>query len=113
MKRTMKHGVCRYCDTRLKSRCEAKSVVDMQKEDGWADPKTPAHYARAELAERGAVAKISVAPSHCESQNCVQRVKKEYHRHCQDLAFPYFDFLQIHQSPKSSWLDSKHGRKSI
>ena len=37
------------------------SVVDMQTAGRWADPKMPAHYARAELAERGAVAKISIA----------------------------------------------------
>ena len=33
------------------------SVVDMQTAGRWADPKKPAHYARAELAERGAVAR--------------------------------------------------------
>ena len=36
------------------------SVVDMQTAGRWADPKMPAHYARAELAERGAVAGISI-----------------------------------------------------
>ena len=34
------------------------SVVDMQTAGRWADPKMPAHYARAELAERGAVARF-------------------------------------------------------
>ena len=34
------------------------SVVDMQTAGRWADPKMPAHYAKAELAERGAVARF-------------------------------------------------------
>ena len=34
------------------------SVVDMQTAGRWKDPKMPAHYARAELAERGAVARF-------------------------------------------------------
>ena len=36
------------------------SVVDMQTAGRWKGPKMPAHYARAELAERGAVAGISI-----------------------------------------------------
>lgn len=34
------------------------SVVQMQEAGGWKDSNMPAHYARAELAERGAVAKL-------------------------------------------------------
>ena len=34
------------------------TVVDMQTAGRWRDPKMPAHYARAELAERGAVARF-------------------------------------------------------
>ena len=34
------------------------SLVDMQTAGRWNDPKMPAHYARAELAERGAVARF-------------------------------------------------------
>ena len=34
------------------------SVVDMQTAGRWADPKMPAHYAKAELAERGAIARF-------------------------------------------------------
>lgn len=34
------------------------SVVDMQTTGRWADPKMPAHYARAELAERAEVARF-------------------------------------------------------
>ena len=34
------------------------SVVDMQTAGRWSDPKMPAHYAKAELAERGAVARF-------------------------------------------------------
>ena len=37
---------------------ERGAVVDMQTAGRWADPKMPAHYARAELAERGAVARF-------------------------------------------------------
>lgn len=34
------------------------TVVDMQTAGRWQDPKMPAHYARAELAERGAIARF-------------------------------------------------------
>ena len=34
------------------------SVMDMQTAGRWDDPKMPAHYSRAELAERGAVARF-------------------------------------------------------
>ena len=34
------------------------TLVDMQTAGRWDDPKMPAHYARAELAERGAVARF-------------------------------------------------------
>ena len=34
------------------------SVIDMQNAGRWADPKMPAHYASAELAERGAIARF-------------------------------------------------------
>ena len=34
------------------------TVVDMQTAGRWADPKMPAHYAAAELAERGAIARF-------------------------------------------------------
>ena len=34
------------------------SVVDMQTAGRWRDPKMPAHYASAELAERGAIARF-------------------------------------------------------
>ena len=34
------------------------SVIDMQTAGRWRDPKMPAHYASAELAERGAIARF-------------------------------------------------------
>ena len=34
------------------------SVVDMQTAGRWKDPKMPSHYAKAELAERGAIARL-------------------------------------------------------
>ena len=34
------------------------SVVDMQNAGRWKSPQMPAHYAKAELAERGAVARF-------------------------------------------------------
>ena len=34
------------------------TLVDMQTAGRWDDPKMPAHYAKAELAERGAVARF-------------------------------------------------------
>ena len=34
------------------------SVVDMQTAGRWKDPKMPSHYAKAELAERGAIARF-------------------------------------------------------
>ena len=34
------------------------SVVDMQTAGRWQSPSMPAHYAKAELAERGAVARF-------------------------------------------------------
>ena len=34
------------------------SLVEMQTAGRWADPKMPAHYARAEMAKRGAVARL-------------------------------------------------------
>ena len=34
------------------------SVVDMQNAGRWKDPKMPAHYAQAKLAERGAIARF-------------------------------------------------------
>ena len=34
------------------------SVVDMQTAGRWKDPKMPSHYAKAELAERGAMARF-------------------------------------------------------
>ena len=34
------------------------TLVDMQTAGRWGDPKMPAHYAKAELAERGAVARF-------------------------------------------------------
>ena len=37
---------------------DKRRLVDMQTAGRWADPKMPAHYARAELAERGAVARF-------------------------------------------------------
>ena len=45
-------------DQRCPWRKLGASVVDMQTAGRWADPKMPAHYARAELAERGAVARF-------------------------------------------------------
>ena len=34
------------------------TVVDMQTAGKWKNPEMPAHYAKAELAERGAVARL-------------------------------------------------------
>ena len=34
------------------------SVIDMQNAGRWKSPQMPAHYAKAELAERGAIARF-------------------------------------------------------
>ena len=52
------------------------SVVDMQTPGRWKSSQMPTHYAKAELAERGAIARFKESPALIASKS-IQEIPKE------------------------------------